>query len=103
EKFKVNFKIVAIPMLITFTIYLFFDPGLSEAPIQGNREYELVKIIPYLTVFVIAILGVNVIATLAIGIILSLIIGGYFQEFSWIEAVQSINAGLAGMYELSLI
>src|SRR5690606_38874629 len=60
EKFKVNFKIVAIPMLITFIVYLFFDPGLSEAPIQGNRGYELVKIIPYLMVFVIAILGVNV-------------------------------------------
>jgi Na+/H+ antiporter NhaC len=102
EKFKVNIKIVAIPMLATFIIYLFFNLGLSPT-IQVNGEYELVKIIPYLMVFVIAIMGVNVIATLTIGIFLSLAIGGYFQQFSWVEAVGSINEGLAGMYELSLI
>src|SRR5690606_39497570 len=62
-----------------------------------------VKVIPYLLVFVIAILGVNVIISLAVGIALSLFIGGYFDEFIWIEALQSINQGLAGMYELSLI
>src|SRR5690606_17746868 len=103
EKFKANIRIVAIPMLISFVIYLFFNLGLSDAALQTNGGYELVKIIPYLVVFVIAIMGVNVIASLAVGILVSLIIGGYFGEFTWIEALQSINQGLAGMYELSLI
>ena len=103
EKFKANIKIVAIPMLITFVIYLFFNLGMSDTALQRDGEYELVKVIPYLVVFVIAIMGVNVIASLAIGIFLSLAIGGYFQEFSLLEAVQSVNQGLAGMYELSLI
>ncbi|HLW19729.1 MAG TPA: Na+/H+ antiporter NhaC family protein [Cyclobacteriaceae bacterium] len=103
EKFKANIKIVILPMLITFTIYLFFNQELSRSPIEVVGEYDLVKIVPYLMVFALAITGVNVIATLTIGIFLSLIIGGYFQEFSWIEAVQSVNQGLAGMYELSLI
>jgi len=103
EKFKANIRIVAIPMLLTFVIYLFFKLGLSDAALQTDGGYELVKIIPYLVVFAIAIMGVNVIASLAVGILISLIIGGYFGEFTWIEAFQSINQGLAGMYELSLI
>lgn len=102
EKFKANIRIVALPMLITFVVYLFFNLGLSDADLN-NESYDLVKVIPYLLVFVIAVLGVNVIISLAVGIALSLFIGGYFGEFTWIEALQSINTGLAGMYELSLI
>lgn len=102
EKFKTNIRIVAIPMLITFTIYIFFNLGLSTNSLQAG-EYDLVKVIPYLMVFVIAVMGVNVIVTLAIGILASLLIGGYYHEFTWIEAVQSINEGLAGMYQLSMI
>ena len=103
EKFKANIRIVALPMLITLVIYMFFSLSLSSSDLDAVGDYDLVKFIPYLVVFVIAILGVNVIISLAVGIFLSLIIGGYFGEFTWIEAVQSINQGLAGMYELSLI
>jgi Na+/H+ antiporter NhaC len=103
EKFKVNIRIVALPTLITFVTYLFFNLGVADVDLQTSGEYDLVKVIPYLVVFVIAIIGVNVIASLAVGIALSLLIGGYFGEFTWIEALQSINQGLAGMYELSLI
>lgn len=103
EKFKANIRIVALPMLITLVIYMFFNPGLSSSELNTVGDYEPTKFIPYLVVFVIAILGVNVIISLAVGITLSLFIGGYFGEFTWIEALQSINQGLAGMYELSLI
>lgn len=103
DKFKANIRIVALPMLITFIIYLFFNLGLSSSDLAAVGDYDLVKFIPYLVVFFIAILGVNVIISLAVGIALSLFIGGYFGEFNWIEALQSINQGLAGMYELSLI
>jgi Na+/H+ antiporter NhaC len=103
DKFKANVRIVALPTLITFVIYLFFNLGLADTDLQTSGEYDLVKVIPYLVVFVIAIVGVNVITSLAVGILLSLVIGGYFAEFTWIEALQSINTGLAGMYELSLI
>jgi len=103
EKFKANIRIVALPMLITLVIYMFFNPGLSSSELSTVGDYEPAKFIPYLVVFVIAILGVNVIISLAVGIALSLFIGGYFGEFIWIEALQSINQGLAGMYELSLI
>lgn len=102
EKFKTNIRVVAIPMLLTFTIYLFFDLGLSDTPLQKG-DYNMIKVVPYLMVFVVAIMGVNVIVTLATGILLSLLIGAYFQEFSWVEAVQSVNEGLAGMFELSMI
>lgn len=103
EKFKANIRIVALPMLVTFIIYMFFDLGLSSSDLDAVGDYDLVKFIPYLVVFVIAILGINVIASLAVGIALSLFIGGYFGEFNWIEALQSISQGLSGMYELSLI
>src|SRR5690554_2469425 len=103
EKFKANIRIVALPMLITLVIYMFFNLGLSNSDLDAVGDYDLVKFIPYLVVFVIAILGVNVIISLAVGIALSLMIGGYFGEFTWIEALQSVNQGLAGMYELSLI
>src|SRR5690554_1058842 len=103
EKFKANLKIVALPMLITFVTYIFFDLGWSSTELDAVGEYELVKVIPYIFVFVIAIRGVNVIASLAIGILLTLLIGAYYGEFTWVEALQSVNQGLAGMYELCLI
>lgn len=102
DKFKANFRIVIIPAILAFFIYVFgvnfkFDPSLAI------QDYSLISIIPYLLVFIIAVLGVNVIWALVIGIISTYLIGVFLIELSIWDALATINSGMATMFELSLI
>ena len=103
EKFKANIRIVWLPFLITLGIYLFFGGDMDIVSLNEETGYRLLKVIPYMVVFIVAILGVNVVKTLIIGILLALLTGFYFQEFTFLEALQSVNAGMTGMFELSMI
>ena len=103
EKFKANIRIVWLPFLITLGIYLFFGGDMDIVSPNEETGYRLLKVIPYMVVFIVAILGVNVVKTLIIGILLALLTGFYFQEFTFLEALQSVNAGMTGMFELSMI
>lgn len=104
EKFKTNFKIVFPAAVITFFIYFFTTSYRGPMSVDGQvLNYDLLKILPYIVVFVIALMGVNVIWTLITGILLSLFIGYYYHSFSVLESIQSVNTGLSGMFELSII
>lgn len=103
EKFRANIQIVWPPFLITLCIYLFFGGDMDIVSSNEGKDYDLVKVIPYIAVFLIAIFGVNVVKTLVVGIFLALLIGFYFHEFTFLEALQSLNTGMTGIFELSMI
>ena len=104
DKFKVNFKIVFPVAVLVFIIYYFLGTSLTNN-LQSLEvgDFDLIKIIPYLLVFILALLGVQVIWTLAIGIIGALIIGISTDSITFLDSVKSINTGFSGMFELSIL
>lgn len=104
DKFRVNFKIVLPVGILVFIIYYFqassFVENVDEILV---KEYELIKVLPYILVFVLALSGLRVIWTLGIGIVATLLIGIFTGSITLLESVKSINTGFAGMFELSLL
>jgi len=104
EKFKVNFKMVLPVAILVLLIYAFQGyQMLKNAQDLNIGDFELIKILPYIIVFVLALSGLNVIWTLGIGIICSAIIGLSTGSIDFLSALKSINDGFAGMFELSIL
>lgn len=101
DKFKVNFWIALPPAVVTFLIYS-FSSGISEQPIAAH-PYSIMLIIPYLFVLIAALLGMPVIWVLIAGILLSFGIGWFNADLDLWSMIQSINSGMASMFELSMI
>lgn len=102
EKFRVNFFIALPPAVITFALYA-FNNNVSLPADTGPYDYSVIKIFPYIFIFVAALLGMNVIWVLISGIVLVLLIGLFQNGLSIWEIAASINDGMASMFELSLI
>lgn len=104
DKFKVNFKMVFPVAILVFIIYGFqgqaLVKNLHDIPVG---DYEIIKIVPYVIVFVLALLGLNVIFTLGVGIIIAAVIGLFTHSVDFLTVLKSINDGFAGMFELSLL
>jgi Na+/H+ antiporter NhaC len=104
EKFRVNFKLVlpvAILVLVIYGIQGFYM--LNNAEDMQIGDFELIKILPYIIVFVLALSGLNVIWTLGIGILCAAIIGVSTGSIDFLSILKSINDGFAGMFELSIL
>ncbi len=102
DKFKVNFWIALPAAVITILIYSFGSP-FSEVVVQGDREFSILLIVPYLFVLIAALLGMHVIWVLIAGILLSLGIGLWYGHAEIWDLIQSTNAGMASMFELSIL
>jgi Na+/H+ antiporter NhaC len=100
-KFKVNFWIALPAAVITFLLYS-FTVNLPEYAQATSYEYSLIKIVPYLFIFIAALLGMNVIWVLISGILLSMAIGFFQSHLDVWSMVNSLNDGMKGMFELSL-
>ena len=104
EKFRVNFKLVLPVAIIVMIIY-----GLQGFNMLNNAHdiqiggYELIKILPYIIVFILALSGLSVIWTLGVGILSAAIIGISTGSIDFLSILKSINDGFAGMFELSIL
>ena len=104
EKFRVNFKLVLPVAIIVMIIY-----GLQGFNMLNNAhdmqigDYELIKILPYIIVFILALSGLSVIWTLGVGILSAAIIGISSGSIDFLSILKSINDGFAGMFELSIL
>ncbi|MGN5953504.1 Na+/H+ antiporter NhaC family protein [Sphingobacterium lactis] len=104
EKFRVNFKMVLPVAILVFVIYSLMGWNMLDGSVQIKVEdYELIKIFPYILVFVLALVGLNVIWTLGIGIIVAALIGIFTGSIDFLTILKSINDGFAGMFELSVL
>lgn len=104
EKFKVNFRLVMPVALLVMIIYgIQGSSFLPEGQIFRVSSYEPIKILPYLAVFILALSGVNVVWALGIGILCACLIGLISGSIEVFGVLASINDGMAGMFELSIL
>lgn len=99
DKFKTNF-ILAFPAAIIAIIFYFFKGSISSQTITYNT-YDIVKIFPYIMVFILAIKGINIILSLSSGVILAFLIG-YSKDFSILELTQGLGNGMSNMFSISI-
>ena len=100
DKFKVNFAIVLPAVIINMILISFMGGSGVEGKIY---EYNLVNIIPYISIIVLALTGLNVINVLGIGIALGLGIGLFHGSFTFVEIFGILQRGLGWMEDMSII
>lgn len=100
DKFKVNFAIV-LPAVIINLVLISLMGGNGVA--GKVYEYNLVNIIPYLSIIVLALIGLNVINVLSIGIGLGLVIGLVHGDFTFMEIFGILQRGFGWMEDMSII
>ncbi len=101
DKFRMNFKIAFPAALMAMLVYAILG-GKGSGMIQAG-SYDLLRVVPYLTVLVAAVMGVSVFLVLFIGIGLTGLIGilqGTVGVFEW---VQAIGNGIADMFSISIV
>lgn len=90
--------------IIVMIIYAFQGNQMLHNTTNMNvGDFELVKILPYVLVFILALSGLNVIWTLGIGILSAAVIGLSTGSIDFLKVLKSINDGFAGMFELSIL
>ena len=102
DKFKANFLIV-FPAAVAALLIFFLITRRAEYVIEGDLEYSLLKIVPYMAVLAGALVGINVFAVLIGGTVLSLVIGTVTGEIGVFEIFTSVGDGVTGMYDISVI
>lgn len=102
DKFKANIILAAPAAIITVILLLVMGRPdvLTEVEVYN---YNLIKILPYLTVLILAVSGVNVFTVLTGGIILSGIIGIAYGDFTLLGFTKEISNGFIGMQEIFLL
>lgn len=100
DKFKVNFAIVLPAVIINMILISFMGGSGVEGKIY---EYNLINIIPYISIIVLALTGLNVINVLGIGIALGLGIGLFHGSFTFVEIFGILQRGLGWMEDMSII
>lgn len=102
DKFKVNFKIVLLGVIIIIIILFFLINGIFIDYIK-NYDYNLIKVILYLLVLIFVLVGINVIIVLIGGIVLVGIIGLIDGFFGWNGFLNVIFKGIIGMEDIVMI
>ncbi|OZG70171.1 sodium:proton antiporter [Hahella sp. CCB-MM4] len=101
DKFKMNFMI-ALPAALLTLIWLYFQS--SHAVVDAPKDYELIRILPYVAVLVLAVAGVNVMLVLFSGIVLAGAIGlGLQPDYSVASWSKDIYAGYTSMQEILIL
>lgn len=102
DKFRMNFKI-AIPSALFAIIMYAVIGGSGALPAAASYEFNILKVVPYLTVLALAIFGMNVIYVLGSGILLSALIGFVTGSLNFFTLCSSITSGISGMYSICLM
>lgn len=103
DKFKVNFKLVIFPALLTVVLFYMASSGNNLDEVSRVYEYSIIKMIPYILVLVSALSGMNVFIVLILGITLSGGIGLYLGELTIMSLIQSISKGIQGTGKIIII
>lgn len=104
DKFRVNLRIVVFPALLTLGLY-FMYPVVAVQNIEAVAFswIDILKMLPYLLVFVLAVLGGNVIAILFLALCASIGIGLAIDSFTVLEALAALKTGIESMLELCVL
>ena len=101
DKFRMNL-LIALPAALAVILLLWIS-GTSGTDVTV-QDYNVILVIPYLSVIVLALLGINVFVVLAVGIVLSGFIGlACTPGYTWLKWGQDIYAGFTGMHEIFVL
>lgn len=103
DKFKVNFKLVIFPALLTVGMFYLASSGKNTDGISRVYEYSIVKMIPYILVLISALSGMNVFIVLVLGIVLSGGIGLFLGDLTLVTLIQSVSKGIQGTGKIVII
>lgn len=101
DKFQMNFLIALPAALMAMLVYAILG-GKGSGEISAG-SYDIVRVVPYITVLVAAMSGIQVFVVLFIGIGLTGVIGilqGTIGIFEW---VQAIGNGMSDMFSISIV
>lgn len=102
DKFKENFLIVLPAAIITAVLFFFLARG-NAGEIEGNLQYDIIKVVPYLVVLIGALIGVNVFLILIVGTVLAALVGVGTGAFAIGELFQKMGDGVTSMYDITVI
>lgn len=100
DKFKMNFLISVPAAIAAFILYAIFG-GSGEINELGS--YNIIQIIPYISVIIFALMGINVVLVLFIGIGLAGLIGLLEGNLTILTFLQAIGNGMEGMLSISIV
>lgn len=103
DKFRMNLRIVFVPAILTLGLYLMYPVPIQNLKMTSFEWIDLLKMTPYLLVFLLAVLGGNVIAILFLALISSIVIGLAIDSFTLMEALTAMQNGLESMLELCVL
>lgn len=102
DKFKENFLIVLPAAIITAVLFFVLARG-NAGEIEGNLQYDIIKVVPYLVVLIGALIGVNVFLILIVGTVLAALVGVGTGAFAIGELFQKMGGGVTSMYDITVI
>ncbi|MEW8955951.1 Na+/H+ antiporter NhaC family protein [Clostridium sp.] len=102
DKFKINFKVVILPAIITAIIFIMISPSNISYTLESNGG-EIVKVMPYLLILIGALSGLNVIVLLTLSIFVCGLISLGFGYLDLYNIIQSLYKGIMGMGEIIII
>ncbi|MEJ8553461.1 Na+/H+ antiporter NhaC family protein [Tepidibacter sp. Z1-5] len=102
DKFKVNF-IITLPAAIITALILGVITSGNQLSLDTEYTYEIVKVLPYLSVLIAALFGVNVFVILGGGILFAGVVGLYYKSFGLFGFIQAVATGISGMEDLAMI
>ncbi|WP_243122165.1 Na+/H+ antiporter NhaC family protein [Clostridium thermarum] len=102
DKFRMNFFIVLPAAIISAIIFGVISIGKGSA-MDISYSYDLIKVVPYISVLIAALFGVNVLYVLIGGSVFSGIIGMAYGAFDIVGLMQAAAKGISGMSELIII
>ncbi len=102
DKFRTNIKVVIPAAIVTLIIITVMSFNMDIQP-QSAKDYDLIKVIPYVLVLISGIIGVNVFITLIIGIVSGGVIMLATSSVSFPGLLENMGAGVSGMFETSMV
>ena len=104
DKFRFNSKLAFPAALVTILILIVL--GFNQegtAVISGNKEFNLVLILPYLLVIALSLVGLNVFVVLFAGLIFAGLLGFGYGSFDFIGFAKKTYEGFTSMTEIFLL
>lgn len=104
DKFRFNSKLAFPAALVTILILIVIGFNHeSTAVISGNKEFNLVLILPYLLVIALSLVGLNVFVVLFAGLIFAGMLGFGYGSFDFIGFAKKTYEGFTSMTEIFLL
>lgn len=104
DKFRFNSKLAFPAALVTIIILIVL--GFNQegtAVISGNKEFNLILILPYLLVIALSLIGLNVFVVLFAGLIFAGMLGFGYGSFDFIGFAKKTYEGFTSMTEIFLL